>query len=164
MEALMDSSKTTGMIILIITSTFVFAHFLGIRRIPTNVSNFLITLDVPRIYILIGFLLFYTFCGFFFDILAVVFLTIPIDFPAMVALGYDSIWFGIITVLVCKLSLITSPFGLNLFLLKGMVTAVTMGDIIMGSAPFMAAYFITVIILIIFPQIALVLPNLSMGY
>ena len=75
-----------------------FGSFLGISRIPPNLSDFLLGLNVPRIYILFGILPMYIVAGFFIDMLAFAFLTLPITFPAIKALGYDPLWFGVITV------------------------------------------------------------------
>lgn len=160
LEAASDAAKTGGMILFVIASSFFFVHFLGMSRIPENVSVFLSSLDVPRIYILIGFIIFYVICGLFFDMLAILFLTMPVIFPTMMVLGYDPVWFGIITVMLMELAMITPPFGLNLFVLKGTVPDADMKDIIMGTQPFALAYFGTLALLIIFPQIALFLPGM----
>ncbi|MBW1943966.1 MAG: TRAP transporter large permease subunit [Deltaproteobacteria bacterium] len=96
-DAVMESTKTTAMVFLIIGTAFVFGYFLGISRIPAAISDYIVTLEVHRFVILMGVLLLYIIAGFFIDMLAFAFLTLPIIFPAMQALGYDPIWFGVIT-------------------------------------------------------------------
>jgi tripartite ATP-independent transporter DctM subunit len=159
-EAIMESTKTTAMIMLIIGTAMVFGVFLGISRIPANMSDYLMALKVPRLVVLIGVIIMYIIAGMFMDMIAFCFLTLPIIYPAVVAFGYDPIWFGIVVEVLCELALITPPFGLNLFILRGMIPGVTMGDVIRGSFPFMFMYLVTVILMIIFPGLATWLPSM----
>lgn len=158
-EALTDATKTTAMIFLIIATAMVFGCFLGISRVPTTVSDFLLGLQVPRIYILMGILLMYVIAGFFIDMLAFAFLTLPIIFPAIQALGYDPLWFGVITVHMFEVALVTPPFGLNLFIIRGM-TGVPMGEIIRGVSWFVAMDMVTLASYVAFPQLATWLPSM----
>jgi len=159
-EAIMESTKTTAMIMLIIGTAMVFGVFLGISRIPANMSDYLMVLKVPRLVVLIGVIIMYIIAGMLMDMIAFCFLTLPIIYPAIVALGYDPIWFGIIVEVLCELALITPPFGLNLFVLRGMIPGITMGEVIRGSFPFMFMYLFTIILMIIFPGLATWLPSL----
>ncbi|MBU1209382.1 MAG: TRAP transporter large permease subunit [Proteobacteria bacterium] len=159
-DAIMDSTKTTAMILLILAAATVFGCFLGISRIPTHMSDFLLELQVPRLVVLTGVIVMYIIAGMFMDMIAFTFLTLPIVYPAIIALGYDPIWFGVVIVVLCELALITPPFGLNLFILRGMIPGVTMGDVIIGSVPFMFMYVLTVILMILFPGLATWLPSL----
>jgi len=159
-EAIMESTRTTAMIFLIIAAAMVFGYFLGISRIPAHVSDFLIALQVPRLVVLVGVLVMYIIAGMFIDMLAFAFLTLPIIYPAMMALGYDPLWFGVITIFMFELALITPPFGLNLFILRGMVPGITMGDAIRGAFPFMLADLGILVIYVAFPQLATWLPSL----
>jgi len=158
-DALTDATKTTAMIFIIIATAMVFGSFLGISRIPANLSDFLLGLNVPRIYILFGILLMYIVAGFFIDMLAFAFLTLPIIFPAIKALGYDPLWFGVITVHMFEVALITPPFGLNLFIIRGM-TGISMGEIIQGIVWFVAMDMVTLASYVAFPQLATWLPGL----
>lgn len=98
--------------------------------------------------------------GMFVDMLAFTFLTLPIIFPAMMALGYNPLWYGVITVFMFELALITPPFGLNLFILRGMVPGITMGDVIRGSFPFMLMDLVILAIYVAFPQLSTWLPSM----
>jgi C4-dicarboxylate transporter DctM subunit len=159
-EAVMDSTKTTAMIFLIIATAMVFGNFLGISRIPAVLSDFILGLQVPRFVILLAVLALYIVAGMFIDMLAFAFLTLPILYPAMVSLGYDPLWFGVITVFMFELALITPPFGLNLFILRGMVPGITMGDVIRGSIPFILMDLVILAIYVAFPQLSTWLPSL----
>ena len=86
-------------------------------------------------------------------------LTIPIVFPVIKDLGYDPIWFGVLLVVVLEMSLISPPLGLNVFVVKGIADGVPMGDIFIGVLPFWAAMLVCAVLLIIFPEIALFLPE-----
>jgi C4-dicarboxylate transporter, DctM subunit len=159
-EAVRDSTQTTAMIFLIIATALLFGYFLGISRIPAAVSDLIVGLNVHRLVILMGILLMYIIAGFFIDMLAFAFLTLPIVFPSITALGYDPLWFGVITVHMFEVALITPPFGLNLFIIRGMVPEASMGEIIQGVLWFAAMDVVTLIIYVMFPQVATWLPSL----
>lgn len=160
LEAITESTQTTAMIFLIIATAMVFAYFLGVTRIPAQISDFILGLQVPRLVILLGVLIMNIIAGMFVDMLAFTFLTLPIIFPAMMALGYNPLWYGVITVFMFELALITPPFGLNLFILRGMVPGITMGDVIRGSFPFMLMDLVILAIYVAFPQLSTWLPSM----
>jgi len=159
-NAVMDSTKTAAMIFLIIIAAFLFSYFMGISRIPTNVSDFIVGLNVPPLVILIGVLLLYIIAGMFIDMLAFAFLTLPIIFPAIVAIGYDPIWFGVITAHMFEIALITPPFGLNLFIIRSIVPDKSMKEIIGAVGWFVAMDMVTLAIYVAFPEVATWLPSL----
>jgi tripartite ATP-independent transporter DctM subunit len=158
-EAILDSTKTTAMIFLIIATALVLCNFLGISRLPAVSSDYIMNLLVPRVLILTGVVILYIIAGCFMDMTSFMLLTMPIIFPTMMALGYDPLWFGVIIVVLCELALITPPFGYNLFILRAMVPGISMGDVIRGSFPFMITYVGVVIILTFFPALATWLPS-----
>jgi TRAP-type C4-dicarboxylate transport system permease large subunit len=89
-------------------------------------------------------------------------LTLPVVFPLILALGFDPIWFGVIAVLMMEAGLITPPVGLNVYTLAGLVKDVPMEEIFKGALPYLVSIFITLIILVIFPELALFLPRSMM--
>lgn len=159
-DAVMDSTKTAAMIFLIIATAFLFSYFMGISRIPSNLSDFIVGLPVPPIVILMGVLLLYIIAGMFIDMLAFAFLTLPIIFPAIVAIGYDPIWFGVITAHMFEVALITPPFGLNLFIIRSIVPDKNMKEVIAGVGWFIAMDMVILAIYVAFPQVATWLPSL----
>lgn len=159
-DCLLETAKTTGSLMLIIAGAFIFGNFFGISRIPANLTQFLITLEVPSIVIIIGIMILYIILGTFMDIVAALFLTLPIVFPAVKEFGYDPVWFGILVVIIVEIALVSPPYGLNLFILKGVIENATMGEVISGVLPFMCVMIATLGLYIAFPQIALWLPNL----
>ena len=124
------------------------------------VSDSLVGLQVPRVVILLGILTMYAVAGTFINMLAFAFLTLPIIFPAVVALGYDPLWFGVLTVHMFEIAAITPPFGMNLFILRGLVPDATMGDIMRGVIWFSVMDFVTLALYVTFPQLATWLPGL----
>ena len=96
--------------------------------------------------------------------MAIVLLTVPIFYPVVTDLGYDPIWFGVIIVLVTQMGVITPPVGINVYVVYGvaqnMMTGITLESVFKGIVPFLFAVIAGIIILMIFPQIVLFLPNL----
>ena len=94
------------------------------------------------------------------DTLAIILLVVPIVFPAILKLGFDPIWFGVIMARISEIGLITPPVGLNVYVIKGVAKDVPLATIFKGIVPFLIADFVGVILLIAFPKISLFLPNL----
>lgn len=157
---LLDTTKTTGMVFFILVGASVFSHLLAITRIPNQVSELIIGLEVSRWLILAAIMVMYLILGTLIDGVSQMILTLPIIFPAIIALGFDPIWFGVLLVHLIEISLISPPFALNIFVLKGVVPDTEVGEIIRGIAPFLIADIITLILYIVFPQIALWLPSM----
>jgi C4-dicarboxylate transporter DctM subunit len=93
------------------------------------------------------------------DDLAMILLTVPIFFPVVTALGYDPIWFGVIIVVVVQIGLIAPPVGLNVFVIGGMARDVPMAVIYRGIMPFLAAMIVLLVLLTLWPAMALMLPG-----
>ena len=90
-------------------------------------------------------------------------LTVPIFFPVVMAMGYDPIWFGVIMVLMFEMAVITPPMGINVLALQTVVEDISLTEMFRGVMPFLIAMMVCVVIIIIFPQIATILPNLIEG-
>jgi C4-dicarboxylate transporter, DctM subunit len=161
--SLLDAAKVTAMIFTIIACAFIFGYFLTITRIPSNVASFITELDVPPTVILLAVMFMYLILGMFVDIIAAFFITLPIIFPAMVNLGFDPIWFGILVIMQGEMALMSPPFGISLFVVKGIVQDITMNEIIRGIIPFFIVDLIVLALYIMFPQISLFLPNMMLG-
>jgi len=106
-------------------------------------------------------ILIYLLGGCFMDALALITLTIPIFYPAVLALGFEPIWFGVIIVLVTEIGVITPPVGVNVYVIKGIAEGVPLETIFRGILPFLGALIVAVGILMAFPQIATFLPSLA---
>ncbi|MBW2066912.1 MAG: TRAP transporter large permease [Deltaproteobacteria bacterium] len=158
--SLMETLKTGSMIFTILISAMVFGYFLAVTRLPFELANVVGGLAVNRYIILMGILAVYIILGCMMVPMAMIILTIPIVFPLIVDQGFDPIWFGIITVRIFEIAQITPPVGMNVFVIKGVAEDVPMGTIYKGIFPFFVADIVHLILLILFPQIALFLPGL----
>ena len=114
---------------------------------------------MPPLLVLVVLMVLYIFLGMFLEGFSILVLTLPIVIPIVKALGYDLIWFGVLMVIVLEMGLISPPVGINVFVVKGLVPDVPMGQIFLGILPFWLAMIVCLIILIIFPQVALIIPN-----
>lgn len=171
-EALMETAKLTVMIFTLIWGVFLFVRFLGFAGLPSAFADWVVTLDMPPILIMICILLAYAILGMFMDAIGMLVLTLPVVYPAVIALGYDPIWFGIIVVKMAEICLITPPIGLNCFVVAGVSRdlrdengkslAIPLQDVFRGIGPFFVADVITVAVLLAFPGIVLWLPK-TMG-
>lgn len=163
-KALYETLGTSCMVMLLIGGAVVFGKFLAVTRIPFEIATWVGGFDLPPYFIMAIIVFIYFIGGCFMDALAFVTLTVPIFFTVVMALGYDPIWFGIIIVMVTEMGVITPPVGINVYVVFGVarrvIGEVPLESIFKGIFPFLLAVIAGVIILMIFPQIILLLPNL----
>jgi tripartite ATP-independent transporter DctM subunit len=155
----LETINTFAFVYLIVIGAFLFAPFLALTHIPANLAGFVGNFDLSPIWVLLLIVLAYIVMGTFLEGFAMLVLTIPIVFPLILKLGYDPIWFGALLVVILEMSLISPPLGLNVFVVKGIAEGVPMSEIFKGILPFWAAMLVCAMLLIAFPQIALVLPE-----
>ncbi len=160
-EAVKDGLRITCMVMVIVTGATIFGHFMAVARIPMELAAWVSGLELPRAAVMGIIVFIYLIGGCFMDALALITLTIPIFYPAVIALGFDPIWFGVIIVLVTEMGVITPPVGVNVYVIKGIATDVPLETIFKGIFPFLAALIANVGILLAFPQIATFLPSLT---
>ena len=158
-DALLQTVRTTAMVFLILIGAHIFSPFLAITRIPIELAESMMSLGLPPLGVLTIILAAFVVLGMFLEGFAMMVLTIPIVFPILTAVGYDPIWFGIIMVIVLEMGLISPPVGINVFVVKGVAEDVPMGKIFAGITPFWIAMLVCVALLIVFPEVALFLPN-----
>lgn len=161
LEAVYSSTVTTCMIFMIVSGATVFGHFLAVSTIPSVLSAWVVGLPLPPWAIMIVVMFFFFIGGCFMDALGMILLTIPIFFPVAVALDYDPIWFGVVIVLVTELGVITPPVGINVYVVSGIAKDVRLEKIFKGAFPFVLTLLTYLVIMLIFPQIALFLPGFA---
>ena len=144
---------------LILIGAHVFTPFLARSGLPDLLVETLTGLGLGAYGTLVVILVALIILGTFLEGLAMLVLTLPIIFPIVLALGFDPIWFGVLMVIVLEMGLITPPVGLNVFLVKMIAPKVPLSTIFSGIAPFWVAMLAALILLVLFPQIALVLPQ-----
>ncbi len=161
LKCVKEAVQTKGMIFVILMGCFVFNHFMSLSGLPVATAELALSLGVSP-YVVFGFVvLVLIFLGMVMDVPAMILLTMPIFFPMMMSLGFDPIWFGVVSVVLSEVGFITPPVGMNVYVVAGVVDDVPLYDIFKGVAPFFAALVVALIILTIFPQIATFLPNLA---
>ncbi len=158
-EALLETAKLTVMIFSLIWGVLIFVRFLGFAGLPEMFADFVVNLPLPPIVIMILILLFYVILGMFMDAIGMLLLTLPVVYPAVIALGYDPIWFGIIVVKMCEVCLITPPIGLNCYVVAGVRPDIPLSAVFKGIGPFFICDIITLGVFLAFPEIITWLPD-----
>jgi tripartite ATP-independent transporter DctM subunit len=160
-KALLGTVQVTGFSLFIITSSTAFSQILAYTGAAAGLSEFATGLPISPMLIVIGVQLVILFMGGFMDPVSIMLITIPVFLPVVRALGFDVLWFAIVSMVNIELSMITPPFGLNLFVLKGVCPPdITLFDIYKGALPFVVINIIALALVIIFPVLATFLPSL----
>ncbi|HEX5779706.1 MAG TPA: TRAP transporter large permease [Xanthobacteraceae bacterium] len=160
---LLETVKITAFVFIVLIGALVFGPFLAMSGLPQAIVGWLTGFDVPNWVILSLLMVLYIILGMFLEGFSILVLTIPIVIPIIIALGYDLIWFGVLMVVVLEMGLISPPVGINVFVVKGLVPDVPLGTVFAGIFPFWFAMVICLILLILFPQIALMIPERMIG-
>ena len=158
-----DTLKESVMIMFIIASAELFAFALSSLYITQSAAAAIAGLDVNRWVLLAVINLFLLVAGFFLPPVAVILMTAPILLPIIKGAGFDPYWFAVILTINMEIGLITPPVGLNLYVINGIAPDISLGQILRGSLPYVLCMVLGILLLCIFPQIALFLPNMMMG-
>jgi tripartite ATP-independent transporter DctM subunit len=159
LHILFDSARTSAALMAVLVGALIFSNFVNITGAPEAIVDALKAVNMPPLGVMALILMFYLLLGCVFDALAMILLTVPIFFPLVIALGFDPVWFGIITVVVVELSLITPPIGMNLFVIHSVARDIPMTTIYRGILPFIAVDIVRLAILVLFPMLVLFLPR-----
>jgi len=158
-QSLVETTRVTCMILVIVAGATVFGHFLAVTRIPFDVGTWVMGLQIHPWAVMSLILLVYLLLGCLMDALALIMLTIPIFYPVVVGLGYDPIWFGVIIVVVTMMGVISPPVGVCVYVVSGIERDVPLQTVFRGALPFLGALIVAAILLILFPQLCLFLPE-----
>ena len=159
-EALSATTQTSCMVMVIVAGATIFGHFMAVTRVPFELSAWAGNLSLPPSVIMVVIILIYLLGGCFMDAFALIMLTVPIFAPLAQTLGFDLIWFGVVIVLIGEMGVITPPVGINVYVVHGVARDVPLETIFKGVMPLFVALVICNILLLLFPEIALFLPNL----
>ncbi|MGE0233408.1 MAG: TRAP transporter large permease [Flavobacteriaceae bacterium] len=158
-----DSVRTTAVLFALILGATLFAEFINVTGAHQAVLALVGAEGLSPVLVIVTITLIYIVLGCVLDSIAMMLLTLPLFFPIVMGLGYDPVWFGIYVVILVELGLITPPIGMNLFILRSVIPDVSLGTIIRGIIPFVISDIFRVIIIIVFPGLALWLPRLFYG-
>jgi C4-dicarboxylate transporter DctM subunit len=156
------SLRTACMTLILVFGSVVLGHFLAITEIPFKTADWITGLPLHRSLIMVLIILIYLIGGSFIDDLAFMILATPIFYPAVIKLGYDPIWFGIMIGITIMIGVIIPPVAICVFIVRN-ITGVPFNIIYKGVLPFLLALVAAAFLLFLFPQIALFLPNMFMG-
>ena len=157
------SLVSTAMVYIILIGANVFSRFLAISRLPMNIAGFISGLDISRYWVIFIIVLIYAVMGCFIDALPMITLTVPIFLPIITdTLGFDPIWFGVLIILVMQLGFITPPVGMCAYVISG-VSGDPLITVFRGALLFVPALVIAIVLIVMFPQLSLFLPNLWFG-
>ena len=162
-EVLLQTLRSTATTFLILIGAFVFTPFVALSGIPSALLDLLTQIDVNRYTVLAIVLVFFILLGTFLEGFAILVLALPLVQPVMEQLGFNMVWFGVLMVIVLEMGLISPPVGVNVFVVKSIADNVRMNDIFKGIFPFWLAMGLALFILILFPDIAMFLPNTMFG-
>jgi tripartite ATP-independent transporter DctM subunit len=158
-----EAGQMTAMVFVLMIGAYIFNYFLALTRLPFELVGYIGSFEINRFLVLALVLVVYLFLGCIMDVFAAMILTLPLVHPLMTQMGFDPVWFGVIMVILLEVGLITPPIGMNVFFIAGANKDVPMSTIFLGSAFFLPAFFVCLLILICFPQLTLFLPDLIIG-
>jgi tripartite ATP-independent transporter DctM subunit len=168
--ACLASARTTAMIMLILTAAFVLQSVLALLGMPYAISRAVTSWGLTPTVFLVAVIVFYLVLGMFMDSFSIMVTTIPVILPILKSMQIDLVWFGVLAVILTEAGLITPPFGLNLFVIQGLRQRTagqtgegTIRDVYTGVLPFFAMMLVLIVLLMLFPQIAVWLPTTMMG-
>src|SRR5512136_302389 len=160
-KSVAESLRTACMVLMLIAGSTILGHFLAVTKIPMIASEWVVSLPLNRYLIMIIISLIYQMGGSFIDDLAFMILATPIFYPAIIKLGFDPIWFGMIIAITVMIGVVIPPVAMNVFVVKN-ITKVPFSVIYSGVYPFLVSLMVAAALLFFFPQLALWLPNLLM--
>lgn len=158
-QAFMSTIRSSAMMILIFVGASYLTFILGLLGVAQSMTDLFTRLEISPAQTIWAIVVFYVILGCFLETLAMLFATIPVLFPIILAVGIDPVWFGVFLVLMMEMALITPPVGINLYVVQGVRGYGPLLDVVIGILPFLAMILVTVALLIAFPEISTWLPD-----
>ena len=158
-DVLAESSRTTAMLFTILIAAAMFSNFVNYTSMPGDLKTGITHLGLPPLVVIAAMMGVYVVLGTIMEELSMVLLTIPVFFPVVTQLGFDPVWFGVLIVLVVQVGLISPPVGMNMFVMNALLKNVPMSQIFRGSAIFCLPLVVGLVLVLVFPQLALWLPG-----
>jgi tripartite ATP-independent transporter DctM subunit len=158
-----ETVRESSMILMIIGAAAVFSYMMSLLYVTQSAAQWLVDLDLNRWVLLFAINVFLLIAGCFLPPVAIILMVMPILTPVLEAAGFDLIWFAVILTINMEVGLITPPVGLNLYVLKGVAPDVPLPTVLKGSLPFVLLMFLAMVLISVFPGIALWLPSQMMG-
>ena len=158
--ALEGTVRTTSMIMLIFSAGFFLNFVIASTGITRVLNDTIVGLGWTPVGTMIAIIVFYLILGCFMETMAMMITTIPVMTPLIVSMGFDPVWFGIVVVVLIEAAMITPPVGVNLYIVHGVRGGGNLNEVMLGASPFVVAMVLLIVILMVFPGVALFLPHL----
>ena len=159
LQAFEGTMRTTAMIMAILVAAYFLNFVITSIGLTTQVNRFITSLGLSPTELLVAVIVFYVILGMFMETLSMMVATVPIIAPIMFQAGYDPIWFGILVILLMETAMITPPVGINLYVVQGLRKRGRIDDVIIGTLPFVVTLVLMMVVLSVFPDLALMLPR-----
>ena len=153
-EVLLDTCKTTGGLFMVIFGAQVFANFIDLSGLPYDLVDLVKAMQLSPLGVVIAVCVICIILGMIFEAVGLLLLVVPVFLPTLIGLDVDLVWFGVVMVLVVEMGLITPPIGMNVFVVRTVVSDIALWPIFRGVMPFVAADFVALALLLAFPVIA----------
>ncbi len=158
-DAFVDTVRTTSALTLIVMASTMFSYFVVQTRIAKNIVDALASSGLSSTLIIVLIVVFYIALGCFLEGIGMVLVTVPILLPVVLANGFDPVWFGVLLVIVVEIGLIHPPVGMNLFVIRSQAPQIDIRAMYLGVLPFLLAPLVLILLLIVYPDVALWLPR-----
>jgi tripartite ATP-independent transporter DctM subunit len=158
--SLVEATRTTATLFIVIFGALVFAQFINLSGLPYDLVDIVDDFEFSAMQLVIFVAVIAIFMGMIFESIGILLLLVPVFLPSLFAAGVDMIWFGIIVVLVTELGLITPPIGMNVFVVRSVMPDIKLGHIFRGVVAFIVADVIALVLVFLVPAIAVFLPTL----
>lgn len=154
-----ETVETTATLLFIVIGATLFAYFIVQAGLPAAFVDTVRHYEMEPWQVMVAIIVFYIIGGCFLDSIGMILMSVPVFLPVIVSLGYDPVWFGILLVVLVEIGLITPPVGMNCFVLRSQIPEMKITTVFLGVTPFIAANIVMIGILLLYPDLALMMPN-----
>ena len=161
-DSLTASTRTVGNLLFIIFAAYIFAYAISVAGVGEQVTTWVVSLKLSRLEFFFALFVLYTILGCLVESFGMIVITVPLLFPVLVNYGIDPVWFGIILVVFIEIGQISPPIGINLFVIQSIAKG-KFSDVVLGTIPFHLIMFVLLLLLVVFPELALWLPAQMIG-
>ncbi|NML47431.1 TRAP transporter large permease [Ramlibacter sp. G-1-2-2] len=162
-DSLKTSALTVANILFITYAAFIFSYAMSVGGVGEEITQFIISLNLSKFGFFAALLVLFTALGALVESLGMIVITVPLLYPLLGKYGIDPVWFGVIVVLFIEMGQITPPIGINLFVIQS-ISRGKLSDVVMGTLPFHLLMFVLLLLLVIWPELALWLPGRAAGH
>ncbi len=160
---LASAIRESTMLMFIIGMSLLYSYVMSYLHISQSSAQWIVDMHLSKWVLLIAILLMVVVLGFFLPPVSIILMTAPIILPPLKAAGFDLVWFGVVMTIVMEMGLIHPPVGLNIFVIKNVAPDIPLDDVVWGVIPFVGLMMLAVLLLCLFPGIAVWLPDVTMG-